>query len=72
MNLREGRYVNVKIPAMEYTGIVHRVEGKRVWIKLLPVTGGSMLVWVDKETLRGPTMRSNDRHRPMDLVVTRI
>lgn len=70
--LREGRYVNVKTPVMEYTGIVHRVEEKRVWIKLLPVTGGSMLVWVDKDTLRCPMMQCNERHRPMDLVVTKI
>lgn len=72
MNMREGRYVNVKTPVMEYTGIVHRVEEKRVWIKLLLATGGEMLVWVSKETMRGPSMRWNERHRPMDLVVTHI
>jgi hypothetical protein len=31
-----------------------------------------MLVWVHKETLRGPSMRWNERHRPMDLVVTHL
>ena len=70
--LREGRYVNVKTPVMEYTGIVHRVEEKRVWIKMLLATGDDMLVWVSRETLRGPSMRWNERHRPMDLVVTRL
>lgn len=70
--IRKGRYVNVKSPVMEYTGVVHRVDDQRIWIKLLLVTGGEMLVWVNKETLRGPTMRWNERHRPMDLVVTKI
>lgn len=72
MNLRKGRYVNVKTPVMECTGIVHRVEEKRVWIKLLPVTGGEMLIWVSKDTLQGPSMRSSKRCHQMDFVVTQI
>jgi hypothetical protein len=64
--------VNVKSPVMEYTGVVHRVDDQRIWIKLLLVTGSEMLVWVNKETLRGPTMRCNERHRQMDLVVTNL
>jgi len=71
-SIREGRYVTVKSPVAEHVGIVHRIDGDRAWIKLLPETGGSMLVWVNMDTLRGPTMRRNERHRPIDLVVTLI
>lgn len=70
--IRKGRYVNVKSCVMEYTGVVHRVEDKRVWIEILNPLGRSMLVWVSRETLRGPSMKWNERHRPIDLVVTHL